>query len=121
MAGATRSNCGFSRWGGGLSRRWLLPSSPIQFPAKKTRGVPQKTLRKFRARVWFALRVCFAKRWLGLPTVHVSWVRQETRAGRMPHLELGRYRRYSEQAVLDWLETQRSGTWRKHEPKVRTS
>jgi hypothetical protein len=39
----------------------------------------------------------------------------------MPHLELGRYRRYSEQAVLDWLETQRSGTWRKHEPKVRTS
>jgi hypothetical protein len=41
--------------------------------------------------------------------------------GQNAQLELGRYRRYDWQAVIDWLETQRSGTWRKHEPKVRTS
>jgi excisionase family DNA binding protein len=53
-----------------------------------------------------------------LLNVPVSWVRQETRAGRMPHLELGRYKRYSEQAVLDWLETQRAGQWRTHRPAL---
>jgi excisionase family DNA binding protein len=53
-----------------------------------------------------------------LLNVPVSWVRQETRAGRMPCLELGRYRRYEWEAVTTWLEGQRAGQWRKHEPKV---
>ena len=53
-----------------------------------------------------------------LLSVPESWVRRETRAGRLPHLELGRYRRYERAAVLEWLETQRAGQWRKHEPKV---
>jgi excisionase family DNA binding protein len=52
---------------------------------------------------------------LAVPT---SWVRQETRAGRMPCLELGRYRRYDREAVLEWLEGQRAGQWRKHQPKA---
>ena len=51
-------------------------------------------------------------------SVPESWVRAETRAGRMPHLELGRYRRYDWPAVVDWLETQRAGQWRKHRPNV---
>ena len=50
-------------------------------------------------------------------SVPEGWVRQETRAGRMPHLELGRYRRYDWAAVHDWLETQRAGQWRKHKPR----
>jgi excisionase family DNA binding protein len=53
-----------------------------------------------------------------LLSVPTSWVRQETRAGRMPHLELGRYRRYERDAVLGWLEGQRAGQWRKHSPKA---
>jgi excisionase family DNA binding protein len=52
---------------------------------------------------------------LGVP---VSWVRAETRAGRMPHLQLGRYRRYDWPAVTAWLEDQRAGRWRKHRPSV---
>jgi excisionase family DNA binding protein len=56
-----------------------------------------------------------------LLNVPVSWVRQETRAGRLPHLALGRYKRYSEQAVLEWLETQRAGQWRKHKPALASS
>jgi excisionase family DNA binding protein len=51
--------------------------------------------------------------------VPVSWVRQETRAGRIPHVELGRYRRYRRQAVLDWLE-EREATGRKYRPSVTT-
>lgn len=56
-----------------------------------------------------------------LLAVPVSWVRRETRAGRMPCLELGRYRRYDRDAVLAWLETQRAGQWRKHTPKGATT
>lgn len=41
--------------------------------------------------------------------VPVSWVRAEMRAGRIPHLELGRYKRYSRTAVVAWLETAAGG------------
>jgi excisionase family DNA binding protein len=51
-------------------------------------------------------------------SVPESWVRQETRAGRMPCLALGRYRRYDWEAVVGWLEGQRAGQWRKHKPQV---
>ena len=54
-----------------------------------------------------------------LLSVPESWVRQETRAGRLPHLKLGRYKRYDWPAVAAWLETQREGQWRKHQPVVR--
>ena len=52
---------------------------------------------------------------LGVPE---TWVRQETREGRMPALELGRYRRYDWPAVVAWLETCRTGQWRKHKPGI---
>ena len=39
--------------------------------------------------------------WLGVP---VSWVRESTRSGAMPCVELGRYRRYERAAVEAWLE-----------------
>jgi excisionase family DNA binding protein len=50
---------------------------------------------------------------LGVPT---SWVREQTRAGAIPHVRLGRYRRYEWEAVEAWLEDQREGRWRKHRP-----
>lgn len=56
-----------------------------------------------------------------LLAVPVTWVRQETRAGRMPCLELGRYRRYDTDAVHAWLEGCRAGQWRKHSPTKETS
>ena len=43
---------------------------------------------------------------LALP---VSWVREATRAGRLPHLALGRYRRYSRPAIEAWLAEQQAG------------
>ncbi len=55
-----------------------------------------------------------------LLSVPESWVRQETRAGRLPHLALGRYKRYEREAVLEWLEGQRAGQWRRHAPKAPT-
>ena len=42
-------------------------------------------------------------------SVPESWVRQETREGRMPHLALGRYKRYEWPAVVYWLAEQRAG------------
>lgn len=39
--------------------------------------------------------------WLGVP---VSWVRESTRSGAMPCVELGRYRRYERREVERWLE-----------------
>jgi excisionase family DNA binding protein len=50
-------------------------------------------------------------------SVPESWVRAETRAERMPHVRLGKYRRYDWLAVVAWLETQRAGQWRKHKPQ----
>ncbi|MBA2741483.1 MAG: helix-turn-helix domain-containing protein [Actinobacteria bacterium] len=39
--------------------------------------------------------------WLSVP---VSWVRESTRSGAMPCVELGRYRRYERAAIEMWLE-----------------
>jgi excisionase family DNA binding protein len=50
--------------------------------------------------------------------VPVSWVREQTRSGSLPHLQLGRYRRYEWEAVVGWLEEQRAGQWRKHRPAL---
>lgn len=44
-----------------------------------------------------------------LLTVPVTWVREATRAGQLPHLRLGRYVRYERDEVLDWVTQQRSG------------
>jgi excisionase family DNA binding protein len=54
---------------------------------------------------------------LGVP---VTWVREATRAGYLPHVRLGRYRRYRLDRVLAWLEEQEAGgaPWRKHRPGV---
>ena len=38
---------------------------------------------------------------LGVPT---SWVYQQSRAGRIPTVTLGRYRRYRREAIEQWLE-----------------
>ena len=38
---------------------------------------------------------------LGVPP---SWVYRETRARRVPHVRLGRYRRYRQEAILAWIE-----------------
>jgi excisionase family DNA binding protein len=58
-----------------------------------------------------------------LLSVPVSWVRQETRAGRIPHLALGRYKRYEWPALEAWLAEQASGGAplakpRKHHPRL---
>ncbi len=47
-------------------------------------------------------------------SVPVSWVRAETRAERIPHLKLGRYRRYQPADVLAWLDEQRGGRRRRN-------
>jgi len=44
-----------------------------------------------------------------LLAVPESWVREATRARRLPYIPLGRYRRYSRQEIEAWLAEQRQG------------
>jgi excisionase family DNA binding protein len=45
-----------------------------------------------------------------LLNVPVSFVRQETRAERMPYVAIGaRYKRYEEHALREWWESRRRG------------
>jgi excisionase family DNA binding protein len=44
-----------------------------------------------------------------LLTVPESWVREATRHGHLPHLKLGRYRRYQPTAIQAWLREQQAG------------
>jgi excisionase family DNA binding protein len=43
---------------------------------------------------------------LGVP---ISWIRERTRAGEVPHYSLGKYRRYRLSEVLAWAEKQKAG------------
>ena len=45
-------------------------------------------------------------RLLGVPK---TWVYSETRAGRLPHVRVGRYRRYRLEAVQDWITEHERG------------
>jgi excisionase family DNA binding protein len=48
------------------------------------------------------------------------WVREHTRNGHLPHVRLGRYRRYRSEAVLAYVTAQEAGgePWRKHRPAL---
>lgn len=51
-----------------------------------------------------------AKQAAELLNVKESFVRSETRAGRLPHIVLGaRYRRYEEAELRAWVEARRRG------------
>jgi excisionase family DNA binding protein len=52
-----------------------------------------------------------------LLAVPVTWVREATRAGRLPHVRLGRYARYERDQVLVWVTQQRSGRARTSTPR----
>jgi excisionase family DNA binding protein len=54
-------------------------------------------------------RLLLAKEVAERLAVPESWVREATRDGRLPHLALGRYRRYRWAEIEAWLEEQRSG------------
>lgn len=55
-----------------------------------------------------------------LLAVPVSWVREQTRAGRIPHLCLGRYRRYQTAAIQAWLSDQHAGPASPHRRDLRS-
>ncbi len=86
--------------------------------SSRLEGRPDDCVHSLSSIVADADRLLSAGEVAALLSVPESWVRQETRADRMPHLTLGRYRRYRRADVLEWLETQNSGQWRKHRPRA---
>jgi excisionase family DNA binding protein len=55
-----------------------------------------------------------------LLSVPVSWVREHTRSGRIPHVQLGHYVRYREETVVSWVAEQETGAFRRHHPRIST-
>jgi len=55
-----------------------------------------------------------------LLSVPVSWVREHTRSGRIPHVQLGRYVRYRQETVVSWVAQQEAGAFRRHRPHIPT-
>jgi excisionase family DNA binding protein len=53
-------------------------------------------------------------------SVPEGWVREHTRNGRLPAIQLGRYRRYDRADVLAWVEAQKGGgaAWGRHRPQA---
>lgn len=45
-----------------------------------------------------------------LLAMKVSWVREATRQDQLPHVRLGRYRRYDRADLEAWLEKQKHGS-----------
>lgn len=54
-------------------------------------------------------RLLVAQEVADLLQVRVSWVREATRDGRLPHIALGRYRRYRRAEIVAFIEDQRRG------------
>ena len=53
-----------------------------------------------------------------LLAVPVSWVGESARAGQLPHIRLGRYRRFVLTDVLAWLEENKAGGAPKRRPRA---
>lgn len=53
-----------------------------------------------------------------LLSVPVSWVREHTRSGRIPHVQLGRYVRYRQETVASWIGQQEVDAFRKYRPRI---
>jgi excisionase family DNA binding protein len=54
---------------------------------------------------------------LSVPT---SWVYQKTREGVLPHVKIGRYRRYRQSSLIAWVdsnETQGRKDWTPRKPR----
>ncbi len=54
-------------------------------------------------------RLLIAREVAELLAVPESWVREATRDGRLPHLQLGRYRRYRREDIENWLQDHKAG------------
>ena len=65
-------------------------------------------------------RLLTAQEVAALLSVPVSWIREHTRSGRLPHIPLGRYKRYRREAILEWLEAnEHVGQFRRYQPTLR--
>jgi excisionase family DNA binding protein len=53
-----------------------------------------------------------------LLNVPASWVAAQARAGRIPHVRLGRYVRFEPDALRDWWRERRRGPWRDERPRA---
>jgi excisionase family DNA binding protein len=89
------------------------PADQAEREARGTACLPVRQLPMTEDRLLNATEVA------ELLSVPVTWVYERTRANDIPHVRLGRYRRYRREAILDWLEEQEKGRFRKHQPALK--
>jgi excisionase family DNA binding protein len=77
--------------------RLLGPSRQARWPDDAARGLSDMT------------RLLTAQDVAARLGVTMAWVWAQTRAGRIPHVRLGRYRRFREEAIDEWLEQLEQG------------
>jgi excisionase family DNA binding protein len=53
-----------------------------------------------------------------LLAVPKSWVGEAARAGQLPHVKLGRYRRFVRSELLEWVEEQKAGGGGRRRPRA---
>src|SRR5256885_2162659 len=53
-----------------------------------------------------------------LLSVPVSWVRELSRRGRIPPVQLGHYVRYRRETVVSWSAQQEAGAFRRARPQI---
>jgi excisionase family DNA binding protein len=58
---------------------------------------------------WETTRLLTPDEIAGLLGVTPRWVKEASKAGKVPHVRLGRYRRYRADAVRAWVEEQEQG------------
>lgn len=94
-----------------LSRGRLTAICGVAFgnPLRLEGIMPDETQRHPTAPDGALLDAAGVAQLLGVPT---SWVYSEARAGRLPHVRVGRYRRFRRGAVENWIADHEKGAGR---------
>ena len=74
--------------------------------ARQSRHDPEATRRPFNEPDRALLDATEVAELLGVPT---SWVYAEAQAGRLPHVRIGRYRRFRRRTVDAWIDDHERG------------
>jgi excisionase family DNA binding protein len=89
------------------------------FPGNPARSSDEELPAITEPVTWKTERLLTANEVAQLLHVPVRWVREHTRSGLIPSVQLGRYRRYRAAAIHAWVEEQEQGgaAWRRHRPR----
>lgn len=105
------ATCGHTPWTADLgpaSGGWVELMSPTQHGTTPREGVAATKTSGLDPNAGFE-HLLDAGLVAELLRVPKSWVYAEARAGRLPHVQIGRYRRFRLKAIEEWIEARERG------------